>query len=138
MDFVIKDGERFRTVRCAKAVGVTITAGRMVTLSSALIVEAGAESTSIAYAPNGAASADTEVDVTIGRDFTLIGTLSTGFEPETHLGNAYDIAVGVGSAQTINASDTDEGVLQIGISIDSGVDDSTAVECRIANGKALF
>jgi hypothetical protein len=138
MDFKVKDGEKFRTVRCTKAAGVTIAAGRLVTLSSGNIVEAGAESTAVALAPNGAASADTVVDVTIGNGFTMVGTLSTGFEPETHLGNAYDIAIGVGNAQTINASDTDEGVLQIGISETTGVDDGTAVECRIANGKTLF
>ncbi len=131
MDFKIKTGEKFRTVRCTKAAGVTIAAGRLVTLASGLIVEALTASSRVAYAPNGAASADTEVDVTIGNDFTLVGTPEQNYVV-TGKGATCDIT-GAGGAQTIKNTTQSTNVLRLGISESAGIAGTvTPIEVQIA------
>lgn len=134
MDFRIKDGEKLRTVKALKASATVIEAGDLVTLSSGLIIKAVAGSTAIAFAPNGAGDGETEIDVTIGNDFTLVGTGENNFAV-TQKGAEVDL---VGTTTLLidnNATVTD--VLKVGIGEDAGVAASTAnIEVRI--NKMLF
>jgi len=134
MDFRIKDGEKLRTVNALKASGTVIEAGDLVTLSSGLIIKAIAASAAIAYAPNGAGSGVTKIDVTIGNDFTLVGTAENVFAV-AQKGTEVDL---VGTTTLLidnNASTTD--VLKVGIGEDAGtVDAEENIEVRI--NKPLF
>lgn len=135
MDFKLKDGEVVRTVLAVKASATVIEAGDLVALSSGLIVKAGAADTAVAYAPNGAGDGETLIDVTVGNDFTLIGTGDAAFAA-TDRGSLADIAIS-GSAQQIDVSASSTNVLKVGISQDSGTVGSAAnIEVRI--DKPLF
>jgi len=130
-DFKVKDGEVIRTVRCKKASATVIEAGDIVTLSSGLIIKAVAGSTAIAYAPNAAGDGDTEVDVTIGNDFTLVGLKDAdAVFAATQRGTLCDLK---GTTDLIIDNDTSStDVFKIGISQDAGVVDSKAnIEVRI-------
>lgn len=133
-DFIVVGSEELRTVRCTKAAGVTIEAGDLVTQESGLIVKAEANDAIIAYAPNGAASADLTCDVTVGNDFILEGTGEQVFAV-TQKGAEVDI---VGTAPVLinnDASSTD--VLKIDISENAGTVSSTA-KIRVRINKPLF
>jgi hypothetical protein len=136
MDFKLKDGEVVRTVKALKGSSTVIEAGDLVTLSSGLIIKAVAASTALAYAPNGAANGETEIDVTIGNDFTLIGQQNAdAVFAVTMKGTLCDLK---GTTDLIVDSDTSStNVFQIGISKDAGVVGSAAnIEVRIV--KPLF
>lgn len=135
MDFKLKDGEQVRTVKCLKASATVIEAGDLVALSSGLIIKAVAGSTAIAYAPNGAGDGETEIDVTVGNDFTLVGTADANFAV-TNKGAEVDVVVNSNAQQIdLGASTTD--VLKVGIGEDAGtVGAATNVEVRI--NKPLF
>ena len=135
MDFKLKNGEQLRTVKAVKASGTVIEAGDLVALSSGLIVKADASSTAVAYAPNGAPAGVTEIDVTVGNDFTLIGTGDTTFAA-TDRGALADIAIS-GGAQQVDVSGSSTDVLKVGIASDSGtVGSAASIEVRI--NKPLF
>lgn len=61
------------TVFVAKASETVIEAGDMVGMTDGLAVKAGATTTAIAYAPNGAAAGTLKVEITLGNDFELVG-----------------------------------------------------------------
>lgn len=136
MDFKLKTkGMSFSTRFATKAAGVTIEAGDIVALSSGLVVKAGASDTEIAYAPNGAASAATRCEVTVGNDFTLVGTADANFAV-TDKGLYQDLVLS-GSDQRIDLGTSTTDVFKVGIGEDSGVAGSAAnVEVRI--NKPLF
>ena len=123
-NFRLKDGEHVRTVRATKAAGVTILAGDLVDLTTGLVTTAGAASTVVAWAPNGAASAQTYCDVTIGNDFTLIGTANATFTVAKK-GAICDLAIS-GAIQYIDIGTSSTNVLKVGISETAGVVGSAA------------
>jgi hypothetical protein len=133
-DFILKDGQMFRTKRCVKASATVIEAGDLVTLSSGLIIKAVAASTAVAYAPDGAAAGETDIDVSIGTDFTLIGTGDAVFA-DTMKGTEVDIVGTTNLLIDVGASSTD--VLKVAIGQDAGTVGSTAnIEVKI--NKPLF
>lgn len=73
MDFKLRDGEKVRTRIMKKASDTVIEAGDIVALTNGLIVKAVAASAAIAFCPAGAPAGETEIEVTTGNDFTLIG-----------------------------------------------------------------
>lgn len=135
MDFRIKTAEILRTVKADKASATVIEAGDLVAMDdSRLIIKAVADSAAIAYAPNGAGNGETEIDVTVGNDFTLVGTAKNNFAV-TQKGTEVDL-VGTTNLLIDNNATTTK-VLKIGIAKDSGVANSKAnVEVRI--NKPLF
>ena len=136
MDFKLKDGEVVRTVKALKASATVIEAGDLVAMTSGVIVKAGAASAAIAYAPNGAAAGELELDVTIGNDFTLIGQQNAdAVFAVTMKGTLCDAK---GTTDMIIDSDTSStNVFQIGIGKNAGVVGSAAnIEVRIV--KPLF
>ena len=136
MDFKLKDGEKVRTVKALKGSSTVLEAGDMVALSSGVIVKAGAASAAIAWCPNGGANGETEVEVSVGNDFTLIGLQDADANfAVTQKGTVCDLK---GTTTLIVDNDTSStNVLQIGISKDAGVVDSKAnIEVRI--NKPLF
>lgn len=137
MDFKLKSAELFRTVKAPIATATVIEAGDLVTLSSGLIVKAGAASTSVAYAPNAhPANSGTSIDVSIGNDFTLIGQKDADAAfAEAQYGALCDVA---GTTDLIIDNDTaSTNVLQISISKDAGVIGSKKnIEVKIA--KPIF
>jgi hypothetical protein len=137
MEFKIKDGERVRTVKALKASATVLPAGCLVTLDgSGLAIKAISSSTALAYCPNGGVSGVTEVDVTLGKDFTLIGLgNAASVFAAAQKGTTCDIQ-GTTSV-TINNGATSQNVIRIGISKDAGVIGSAAnIEFRIE--KQLF
>lgn len=137
MDFRLKDGEQVRTVRALKASATVIEAGDLVAKESETgdIIKATASSTALAWCPNGAAAGETEVDVTIGNDFTLLGTNENVFAA-TMKGTEVDLVI-VSTVQKINDDASSTDVLKIGIDKDSGVVGATTnVAVRI--NKPIF
>jgi len=133
-EFRLKDGEQVRTIRAIIASATVIPAGALVALSSALIIKGVAASTALAWAPNGSADGETEIEVTVGNDFTLKGTGDAVFA-DAMKGTEVDI-VGTSAVQIdVGASATD--VLKVGIGEDAGVVGSASdIEVRI--NKPLF
>lgn len=135
MDFRIKNGEQVRTVRAEKASATVIEAGDLVTLdSNKLVIKAVAASTAVAFAPKGAGDGEVEIEVTVGNDFTLLGTGDAVFA-ESMRGTEVDLVGTTNQLVDVGASATD--VLIIGIGVDSGVVGSTSgIEVKI--NKPLF
>ena len=79
MNFEIKNGEKVRTVLAVKGSSTVIPAGSLVAIDAGLIISAVATSAAVAYAPNGAGNGETTVEITIGNDFTLVGTADENF-----------------------------------------------------------
>jgi len=132
MKYKLKDGESVRTVKCLVS-SQTIAAGDLVTLSSGLIIKAAAASAAVAWAPNGCTSTDTTIDVTVGNDFTLIGTGDAVFAV-TQKGTEVDIT---DTNQYVDVGSSSTDVLKIGISTTSGtVGSASKIEVRI--NKPLF
>ncbi|MCP5375238.1 MAG: hypothetical protein H6743_03990 [Rickettsiaceae bacterium] len=133
-DFRLKDEQMLRTKRCTIASATVIEAGDLVTLSSGLIVKAGAASTAVAYAPDGSADGETVIDVSIGNDFTLVGTGDAVFAASMK-GTEVDIVGTTNLLIDVGASSTD--VLKVGIGQDAGtVGSASNIEVKI--NKPLF
>ena len=116
MNFKIhKKGKNFKTESITKADGVTIAAGSFVALSSGLAITAVAGSTDIAWAPNGAASSDLNIEVTVGDDFQLMGTADANFAV-TDKGIECDIT----AAQLIDLGASATNVLKVSSAEDAG------------------
>lgn len=134
MDFKIKDGEQVRTRRCAIASATVIEAGDLVTLTSGLITKAVAASTALGYAVEDSAVGDTLIDVTVGNDFSLVGTADANFAV-TDRGITCDL---VGTTnQLIDLGTSTTNVLQVGIGSDAGTVGSTS-EVEVKINKPLF
>lgn len=130
MDFRLKNSEQLRTVKATKASGTVIEAGDLVALSSGLIIKATAGSTRVAYAPNGAPAGVTQVDVTVGNDFTLVCDSDAAFAV-TDKGATHDIVVS-GGVQKLDIGETSTNVLRVGIGEDAGTASSASnVEVKI-------
>ena len=92
-------------------------------MSSGLIVKAGASDTAVAFAPLGSANGETEIEVTVGNDFTLVGTADANFAV-TNKGTEVDLVVSSGT-QLIDLGSSATDVLKVGIGKDAGTVDST-------------
>jgi hypothetical protein len=133
MAYKLKDGDQVRTVIALKASDTVIAAGDLVAISSGLIIKAVAASTAIAWSPKGAAAGVTEVEVTVGNDFTLVGTGDAVFAV-TYKGGEYDIN---DTTQTIDYGASSTDVFKVGISKDAGtVGVAAGVEVKI--NKPIF
>jgi hypothetical protein len=129
----LRDGEQVRTTRCVKASETVIEAGDLVALTSGLIVKAAAASAKIAFCQNGADAGTTEVEVSVGNDFTLLGTADANFAVANR-GTEVDI---VDTTQYIDLGTSSTDVLLVDISEDAGtVGSATNVTVRI--NKPLF
>jgi hypothetical protein len=123
MDFKLRNGEVVRTVLAVKDTATVIEAGDIVALSSGVIIKAVAGSTAVAFAPKAAPAGVTEVEVTTGNDFELIGTAENVFAV-TQKGAEVDL---VGTTTLLidnNASATD--VFKVAIDKNAGTVGSTA------------
>lgn len=135
MDFKLKTGEQLRTVIAKKASATVIEAGDLVELSSGLIIKATDAGTKLAYCPNGAGNGVTDVEVTVGNDFTLVGTADANFAVANR-GTEVDLVV-TNNVQLIDLGTSTTDVLLVGITADAGTVGSTAnVEVKI--NKPLF
>ena len=137
MDFKLKNAEKLRTVIAKKALATVIEAGDLVAISSGLIVKAGAADAKIAWCPAGAGDDTTDVEVTVGNDFTLVGTGDTTFAL-ANKGAEVDLVVNSTNQQIdLGTSTTD--VLLVSIAEDAGVVGSASeIEVRINPSKVLF
>jgi hypothetical protein len=136
MDFKLRNGEQVRTVLATKESATVIEAGDIVDLDgSGYIAKADASSTAIAYAPKGAAAGTTEVEVTVGNDFELVGTSAHVFAI-TYKGAEVDLVMS-GSDQQIDVDASSTDVFKVAIDKNAGTVASTAdVVVRI--NKPLF
>ena len=135
-DFEIKQqGPGFRTRVAEIASATVIEPGDLVTLTSNLIVKAGAASTALAYAINGSAAGETSIEITEGNDFTLVGTGDAVYS-ENYRGALVDLVVDNGT-QKIDVGESSTDVFQIIGAEDSGtVGSASGIEVRI--NKPLF
>lgn len=137
MDFKLKDGEQLRLTRATVASATVIEPGDLVELDTGLIVKATATGAALAWCPKGSADGETECEVTVGNDFTLVGTADANFAV-TNKGTEVDLVVDGGTGQQqidLGASSTD--VLKVDISSDAGtVGSAENVTVRI--NKPLF
>ena len=130
MDFRLKDGEQIRTVIANIGSSTVIEPGDLVDISSGLITKATASSTKLAWCPNGSKDGETEVEVTVGNDFTLLGKGDTNFAI-THKGIECDLVVN-SNEQQIDLGASSTKVLKVGISKDAGTSgDTDNIEVRI-------
>ncbi len=136
MNFKLKDGEQVRTIRANIASATVIEPGKYITFdANKLVVEADETATEIAYCPNGSADGETICEITIGNDFTLIGTSDANFA-DTDKGEEVDLVIS-GSAQLIDLGASVTDVLKVGVSESAGTVGSTSnVEVKI--NKPLF
>jgi len=123
MDFRLKDGEKVRTVKALKAPETVIEPGDLVELSSGLIIKATATAAAIAWCPNGGAAGETEVEVTVGNDFDLLGTGDGNFAV-AYKGTEVDLAGTTNQVIDVTGG-TAYKVLKFGIGKDTGVVGST-------------
>lgn len=132
--FVIRNGEKIRTTIAPIATGTAIEYGDLVTISSGLIVKAVAASTTVALCTKAhPANSGTQIEVSVGNDFTMRGTMDVVFAA-AYRGVEYDIN---DTTQTIDQGGTTNKVLKVSISEDAGVIGSAAgVEVRI--NKPIF
>lgn len=132
--YKFRDGERVRLTRAAIATDTVIEAGDLVAISSGLIVKAAAASAKVAFCPDGhAANSGTSVEVTVGNDFTLVGTGDAVFAA-TYRGGEYDIN---DTTQTIDYGASSTDVLLVDISENAGVV-GTAAGVTVRINKPLF
>ena len=111
-----------------------IEAGDLVALSSGLVVKAAAASTAVAWCPDGHASGDgTDVEVSLGNDFTLVATGDAVFAA-AYRGGEYDIN---DTTQTVDYGASSTDVLKVDISEDAGVV-GTAAGVTVKINKPLF
>lgn len=69
---------RFETKKATIGSATVIEAGDLVALSSGVVIKAVAASTEIAFAPQGSASGETEIEISMGR-VELVGTADAAF-----------------------------------------------------------
>lgn len=135
MDFKLKDGEVIRTRKALKGSSTVIEPGDLVALSSGLVIKATAGSTAVAYCPNGGVNGQTEIDVTVGNDFTLVGT-GDAAAAVTDKGIECDLVVNTNDQQVDLGSNSTK-VLKVGIAKDSlTAGSASGIEVRI--NKPLF
>ena len=136
MDFKIVGGiNGVPTVLATKASATVIEAGDLVAIDTGLIIKATANSTAIAYAPNGAGNGETKIEVTVGNDFVLEGTARDNFAV-ANKGAEVDVIVASG-VQKINLGESTTDVLKVDISENAGTAGS-ASNVRVKINKPLF
>jgi len=130
--FKIKNGEQVRTILANKASGTEIDAGRLVGMTAGLIVDAGAATAELAFLTRAAVDGETTCEVTVGNDFTLLGTGDANFAV-AQKGTEVDIT----AAQLVDVGASATDVLKIAVGQDAGtVGATTDIEVKI--NKPLF
>lgn len=125
MDFKLRNGEQVRTVICKKESATVLEAGDIVDFDgSGYIAKANASSTAIAYCPKGAAAGVTDVEVTVGNDFELVGTAAHVFAI-TYKGAEVDLVMS-GATQLIDVDASATDVFKVAIDKEAGTVGSTA------------
>lgn len=135
MDFRLKDGEKIRTCKALKASATVIEAGDLVELSAGLIIKATATAAAVAWAPNGAGDGETEIEVTVGNDFSLLGT-GDGVFAVAYKGTEVDLAGTTNQVIDVTGGTTYK-VLKFGIDKDTGVVGATT-DITVKINKPLF
>jgi len=132
-DFKIKNGEQVRTIMASIASATVIAPGRLVELDvGKLVIDGLATGAALAYTPSGSAAGETEIEITVGNDFTLVGTADAAFAA-TDKGVTHDMIVTAG-VQLIDIGAVVTNVLKIGAASTSGtVGATTNVEFKINN-----
>lgn len=127
--YKVRDSEMLRTIIAPIATATVIEAGDLVTVSSGLIIKAVAASTTVAFSPKAhPANSGTEIEVTVGNDFTLVGTMDVVFA-DAYRGGEYDIN---DTTQTIDQGGALTKVLKVSIGTDAGtVGTASGVIARI-------
>jgi len=106
----------YETVLATIATGTVVEAGDLVEVDTGLIVKATATGAALAYAPQGSASGETEIEITKG-NVELIGTSDAAFAV-TDKGILCDLVGTTTLLIDIGASSTD--VLKVAADINAG------------------
>lgn len=132
--FRTNNEEQLRTTIANKASATVIPAGSLVAIDTGLIIPAVAASTKVAFCPAGGVDGETTCEVTLGCDFTLVGTADANFAV-SQKGTEVDIT----DAQLIDVGSSATDVLLVDISENAGtVGATTNVTVKINPTKVLF
>lgn len=119
MDFKVVGGiNGVPTVLAPIASATVIEPGDLVSISSGLVVKAAANSTVLAYCPNGSAAGETQTEVTVGNDFVLEGTADANFAAANR-GAEVDLVV-TNNVQLIDLGESTTDVFKVSIGVDAG------------------
>lgn len=135
MDFRVVGDEILRTVICTIASATVIEAGDLCELSSGVPIKATATGAKVAYSPFACPNGDTQIELTVGNLFELVGTGDAAFAV-TDKGSLADIVV-PGGAQQIDVSASSTDVLVVDISENAGVVGS-ASNIRVRINKPIY
>lgn len=131
MDFRLKDGEKIRTMKVSKGSSTVLEKGDLVEMSSGEVIKATATGSKLAWCPNGGADGETEIEITVGNDFTLLGTADTAYVKATHGGGLdCDLVIDTG-VQEIDLGSTSKKVFTVKPG-GGTVGETTNIEVRIA------
>jgi len=132
MDFEIVDkGPSYSTLICTIATAVVIEAGDMIEYASGLPVKATATGAKLAYSPAASANGDTQIELSVGNDFTVKGTGEAVFAVDQK-GDAVDLVVDT-NVQLIDNDTTSTSVFIVDVSENAGTVGSTSdIRAKIA------
>jgi hypothetical protein len=112
-DFSVVGDEILRTVICTIASATVIEAGDVCEYSSGLPVKGTASAAKLAYSPFASASGDTQIELTVGNAFVLVGTGDAVFAV-AQKGTEVDLVVNTNVQQIdVGASSTDAFLIDI-------------------------
>ena len=138
MDFKIKgDAERLRLMPVTIASGTVIEAGDLCELANGLPIKGSATGTRLAYAPIGSATGETTIFLSIGTDFTLIGT-GENAHAIAYMGDECDLILS-GADMLIDNDTVSTKVFLLSCREDAGVVGSAEnISFRINDGHAIY
>ena len=128
--FKTKNAEAIRSRIAKKESATVIAAGSLVGVTAGYIVTATASHTKVAISEKGAAAGVTDVEISVGNEFTLVGTGDAVFAI-AQKGTDVDVVVN-STVQQIDVGTSSTLVLTIQPGTDSGVVGSASnIEVRI-------
>lgn len=135
MDFKVVGDEALRTVIATIASATVIEAGDLCELSAGLPVKGTATGAKLAYSPLGSASGNTQIELSVGNNFVLVGTADANFAV-TNKGAEVDLVVN-GTAQQIDLGASATDVFVVDFSENAGTVGS-ASNVRVVINKPLY
>lgn len=135
MDFKVVGDEALRTVIATIASATVIEAGDLCELSAGLPVKGTATGAKLAYSPKPCASGETQIELSVGNNFVLVGTADANFAV-TDKGAEVDLVVNA-TAQQIDLGSSATDVFVVDFSENAGTVGSTS-DVRVVINKPLY
>jgi len=113
----------YETIPATIASGTVIEAGDLVELDTGIVIKATATAAAVAFAPQGSADGETEIEISKG-NVELVGTGDAVFA-NSYKGTEVDIVVTT-DVQYIDVGESTYDVLKVSASTDAGTVDSAS------------